>query len=624
MEITPFQGFYSYQPLIPDIPSAPAFTGADTSGSKSESSSKDDKGSIGGLSKEMINTLIEKGLPSDVSGYLTGMAAAIEHAYDPITGKPNLAAYQLLLPKLAEVVKNREEMKEAEKSLMEKNAKDDYATTPDGKVLTLFYDENNNPQREWLKPGALVALVNEKGGNWDSVHIITNGELVALRSNDPRFAFDPNSLNVLASGTGMQDIANYIRQELPNLGSSSHKVTYQQGGQTAIAGAEQFAQSVEALQSLMDSGFKTMRFDENQMAQAGMALNYLIRLMPDNMRAQLEIRGAKTGQTAMSILQSYIGARMSSKTEEFNMFGKPGGKSSDDGNGGNLKMTAPMVWAQGYGVPKNIYWNTSNTTFALPIPTVMGTITSKNNPIGPYTTLTEVAKSDFGTVLDTSRASFAGVSVDAVMSNNILVNAGELYKVKLPLDQEAYALGRIQPDMKLLDRLQEVEREIVYRNITKADDINAIYQREGLPVEYSQDAQGNRSYKFTGPSAYFGAMEAYMPKQAFINSDQIDQLTSSAVEIVDEPKRKEIEKLLKSQVAKEGQTSFDGSTGLFVEDALYQSMIYIPLNEHWAAQMGTNSASEMPTVSQAKNVLEPLQQQSDRQRQLQSIIKPQI
>lgn len=613
MEITPFQGFASYQPLIADIPSAPYSTGADISVSKNDSKKETKDKGIGGLSESMINRLLDHGLKSDVQSFLYRMGDAINHAYDPVTGQPDLSAYMLLIPELVQIKNNHDEYEEARKQLLSKKAINDYAMTPDGAVCVAYLDDNQQMIQRWM---SVPDVLSQFKDNMGSIHILTNGELAKYRSENIQMAFNQDIVNILAGATGMQDITEFIRTEAPKLGTSSQKSTFKFGS----AGATEFKDSVEALQDLISGGAKESHTIKEQTGQAALAINYLTSIMPENMKAQLSLRAAKQNQTATSIIASYFGAGMNFEKEDVIDLGSSKSQQTDVDK---LKMTAPMMWAQGYGVSKDIYWNTNNTTFALPLHTVMGTITSQNKPIGTYTTLTDVAKSDFGTLLDVSKASFAGVQVDPVMGNNVLVNSGELYKVKLPLDQEALALGIIKPDMALLDKLQLAEQEIVYRHITDAESINAIYAREGLPVEYSVDAQGNRSYKFTGPSATFGAMTAYMPQQAFISKDQMGQLTAQAVSIVDEAKRKEIEKLLKSQVAKEGQTSFDGSTGWF-EDDLYQSMIYIPINEHWAAQMGTNSSAEMPSIKQAKDILEPLQQQSDRQKQLQSIIKPQI
>lgn len=589
MEITPFQGFYSYQPIIADIPSAPVMSGADVSASltdqKKAADNKVDKSGLGGLSKEMIGLLLEKGLPNDVQAYLISMEKAIENAYNPVTGKPNLAAYQLLIPKLNEIVGNYNEYKKAEDVLVSKNAVNDYAMSPDGRVLVMYLNDDK-PVQQWMD---YSELQEQFKGNMSQIHIVTNGELLKERAKNISYAFDQDVLTIIKGATGMQEITKYIKETLPTLGKTTNEVTYQQGG--AVTASQEFQESVQALQDLVSGGTKYHLKETNQANQAALALNYIMGSMPDKMQQLLKFKAAKTGQTAAALVESYIGAGLNSERSESIVQGTQ--KKSD----GSMKMNEAMQWLEGMGIRKTVSFQ-KGTSDAFGVTSNSLPVRVNGSDAATLITLDTINKSEFQGVLDLSQASAADVHIPAANTHDVVVQSGDLYKMDLPIDQQYYhATGMIKPDFSWLPKIQEAEILIKRQKCENDPDaINKIYQDLGLPIKYTEDGKTLTSEFYT-----FGVMNGYIPANIFgdnitFDKDFVQKITNE----------REIQNLLGTinRNLDENQEPLSLSKFGWGDHPIYATNIYIPVRYDVFNAMAGNVA---PTISQAQQLYQKQQ-----------------
>lgn len=585
MEITPFQGFASYQPLIADIPSAPYSTGADISVSKNDSKKETKDKGIGGLSESMINRLMDHGLKSDVESFLYRMGDAINHAYDPVTGQPDLAAYMLLIPELTQIKNNHDEYKEARQQLLNKKAINDYAMTPDGAVCVAYLDDNQQMIQRWM---SVPDVLSQFKDNMGSIHILTNGELAKYRSENIQMAFNQDIVNILAGATGMQDITNYLKESLPHLGESSLKVTTQS---EAIAHSSEFQDSVNALQSLL-TGSKMTEEHTNQQGQAALALNYLINTMPDNMRAQLQLRAARTGQTAASIIESYIGSTLKT-VDSYTTTGNTGTKTKAGGTGGDIKMNEAMLWLndRGFQRPISIQKGTSDALG------LVATCMPIKNSQGNLITVSDLNASEFAGVLDLSSASAADNIIPTAALPNVVVQSNALYKVDLPIDiYYLNTFGIIKPDLQWLPKIELAEQQGRENGcLDNPEAMNAIYQELGIPLKY---VDGEK--KLTAQYYTFGVLNGYVPSNIFDANTVLDE--DFIKEVTNEVEINNVLGVVNKNID-ESQPNFDfGTNTAWYQRSgkLYSTDIFIPVrSDVFNAMVG---GSQLPTVSQANQL----------------------
>jgi hypothetical protein len=61
----------------------------------------------------------------------------------------------------------------------------------------------------------------------------------------------------------------------------------------------------------------------------------------------------------------------------------------------------------------------------------------------------------------------------------------------LPYDKNEYNKGNIVPDLSLIDKVNNIQREIRQQNLTDTNQINQLFTDANLPVYYNEDGSIN-------------------------------------------------------------------------------------------------------------------------------------
>lgn len=600
MNVTQFEGFNSFQPLVSTGAAGAYATNASDYGDD-QTKSKSGDTSLGGLDSKMVEWLYKQGgLTSDVQKFLTDMQFAIDNAYNPVSGKPNLGMYKLLIPQLNQIREEKEAFKKAEEVLIQKNAINDYAITSDGRIFALW-EEDGKLQQDWITSKDYMSKLQEG----QRIRILTNGELAKYRRNDISQAFNSDISVILQGATGMEDIIKFIKQSAPQIGKTTQEQTVQQGqgvSQQTIA----LQESAQVLTDMLN-GVKVSQKDTSSQNQAALALNYLMGTMPTNMRVLLDLKAADTNQTAMSLIESYIGAGLNEEHSTYiSQQGdkKTAAQQAKEGIS-KMKMSAPMQWLAGLG-QRDIVTIQKGTIdgLALSANNLALKINNKNVGLIP---LDQVGYSDFGDVLDMSQVSTAGMMVAEPNTKDIVVQGGALYKMELPYDVNFYnQTGQYKPDFEFLPKIREAEKIIREKKIDPKDykSINEVYRSQNIPVKYEES--GNRS--LTAQYKTFGVMNGYVNDIAF-GDDHEDPDISYIKELKDKNLINNIMAVLNEGKSEDDRKSF--SFSFWGADTMYETTIFIPVKENYFNAL----ASSDITISQANDYLEPLQHSRDAAKQ---------
>lgn len=584
-----FGGFNSYTPIVPTGPAAPYTAAGSAKESDSESSSS--KGtSLGGLDSKMVEWLYKEGLASDVESFLVDMEYAINHAYNPITGKPNLGMYQLMLPKLADIKNQKEQFSKAMDELRSKDALGEYALTQDGSLIV----KDANGQIATRKYTELV----------EGDRVITNGDLAKTRMQDKQAAWNMDITNILANGTSVQAITQYLNDAVKKLGATSMESIQEYPN----VQQQQLQQGIGQLQNVVNGTIKVEQMNSTQQEQYKMALNYLLSTLPGNMRMLLDIKGAENKMSADQLVQSWLGAQVSQSGKQSQTLSGFSSTNANGGSGGGKddsdKMSEASQWLNGLG-ERGRFIIQKGTKDALAVPANVMSIQNSNGNIG-ITTLDHVGNSEFGGMLDLHSVSMGDSIIPFSNLGDILVDGNGLYKMELPYDVAAYQnTGVIKPDLSWLPKIQEAERQI--DKLKCRDDVNKmneIYEGLGIPVKY-QDGRKT----LTAQYRIFGVLNGYTTNNVF-GDDEFSIDKDYVKEITNENTIQNIMNMINKGAGSDNEKTFNNSYLSWNKDHMYESAVFIPVRNNYFNSIA--GQSNLPTINDALFNKEPLQQQRDR------------
>lgn len=476
----------SFTPVMPIGPAAsygsPPLGQEDSSGSSSKGGV-----SVGGLDQNMIKWLYEKGLPSDTEQFLSEMDMAISTAFNPVTGKPNLASYKLLLPKLAQLRQERDEFDSAVNKMKEMGSYSEAAVNLQGEVYVI---------------DAVNKTITTK--NIDDIseedRILTNGELAELRMNNRNAAFKSEYSFTIANGTSMQKVTDYLMSMISKIGSTSQEAqTFQNADGKVIQGAKILQEMIsKGSTGLLETDIST----KESLQQAKYTLTYILQHLPkeSNMTALIRLRAKQAGVTPVEFISNLVNAQISNstKTDQTIHAAKDGDGNSVTGTSTDKIPADPVVLFALGKTPAQEYMlndisGSSATYFGK---AHIGTLAGQKQ----FDLLTEVQKGKFGSILDWNNVTMDSQRVENLAGVQLRDN--KIISLELPLDPNS---NTIQPDLRSLPYIDVVEKQIKNDQVDPRDikTINAYYEHGGLPPKYKEDGSLNVEYRrFAVISAY--------------------------------------------------------------------------------------------------------------------------
>lgn len=297
-------------------------TTASASDSTKSSGDKKDKYDTFDVVKDLFKEIAGKGLPSDVSLAYDQMSALLRQVQ--ISGdsmdSDDLASMYL---KQMQIVNNLQFEKaaydKAKENVTNNKGLGEIAVDSFGRIIGQGEDGK-------LKRMTLSEMQNSK----ESFTPFTNEQLLQYRAYSPNKAFDQEILQIVNNGVGLEKVAEYIKSHINSIGTDE----FQQEGYSKKE-AEQIMSGIQALQQASEQGlamapdgiYKGEYLTKTQERQMQLAINYLKRILPENMKTVLAIHG---GSVEQAITEAVV-----SRGDEVRHYGFDAvtGKAAKDTNG---------------------------------------------------------------------------------------------------------------------------------------------------------------------------------------------------------------------------------------------------------------------------------------------------
>ena len=273
--------------------------------------------------KELFKEVVGKGLPSDVNSLYTSMQNFLSRSrmFGSELSTDDIASmYVQQMQRLNQVQYLKGIHDKAEQSTIQNNAVNEFAVTYTGKLVGY--------NSETGKISYVDSLAEAKK---EGVTPLTNGQLLSLRASDPNFANHTELDQIAANGVGMTKIAEFLKAQLPNLGSSIQDNTIE--GYTK-KDSKDIIEGLKLLQEAPEGDYKFTKsqLTKDQTQQANKAIQYLAGILPDNMKKVLNIRAELGGISASDLIVSLVSSGIDYENKSKLEFDAVTGKAASKDN----------------------------------------------------------------------------------------------------------------------------------------------------------------------------------------------------------------------------------------------------------------------------------------------------
>ena len=547
------------------------------------------------------------GLPSDIDAIQASLSNFIlADQMDPLgldSSSSIASRYMNLIGKIKKAKVNREWYDKAYDKLRNDGALNEYAIDSAGYFIGM--DASDDFARFTAKQ-----VADGEVGNYQ---LLTNSNLLDIRAQYPNAAFNSNLIMEAANGVSMNQITEHISKVIQGLGSDKNQTqVFGDQSKEVLAGLRQLQQAAQQVgQDLSISDlYEASIFTETQAKQAELALNYIYQTMPTNMKALLFAKsGSQEG--ALQLINNLVNSKLSSTTKlEFSPKNKKGTNSSrktGDVTIDGLDLSPAQLLQQGFGEPSMVTIQDSSST-GLQMEAVALPITEDGNKNTGAITLEDVARSQFGGVLDFSNASMGGALIPFEGRRNIAVDGSKLYSMNLPVDYQEYVTtGNIVPDLSLIDKVNALNRQIQSQQITDVATINQMYQDAGLPAYYNEDGTINatvyRRFGVLNGTAIDNAFGKDFVASRYLKEVDDEDIINGAISIMNHGRNKE------DKIEYDAKSFFNFGGLLGDYDSVYQGTVFIPISNNVFSGIAGSGKTITPDEA---NLLEAKQQQYER------------
>lgn len=595
MNIKKFQSGGESLPFVDYMPFEGVGAATDsgtTSSKKSKDSDKENSSNIG--IKDLLNLTKDlDGLPSDIARITQSMKRMYHNASlfndGELSTSDLVNTYLSTLQKIKVANINKDEYNAAKSEVIKNGGLHEAAIDEYGNVLC-----QNRETGEMTKMS-----VKEYFDNYETYAPLTNSNLLRYRYENNGMAFNNTFLDIVSNGIGEEKITKMIQSAIAAIGSSElSKEGYTEKQQNDIQGGLELLQEAHN-QGLLNDLDQTMPIDglykfgltsKDSQQQISMAMNYLMKTMPQNARAWLQLRGGNTEnpeEGARSLLASLMFAKNTTQNKfDIDLKKNPDGKGSDDTNNekGNTNLDPAKAFILGMGYQKEFQINTGNS-YSVTVNGRFGILTNhQGEPLKEYSSLADVSQGQYAGILDISNATFGGSKIESL--NKAFILNSDIIGIDLPIDIEYKAqTGITRPDIKLASKIEQLHTAIKQGQLNP-DDANAINNfcvSIGLPQMYSKLDENGIPQLNNAQYARFARISALVDENGLSENTNVDDTVSEAND-----QRRENFKTYMQSVDKNYSLS-DGFFGMG-KDNLFEGAIYIPVREDLiSASLGGNN-----------------------------------
>ena len=516
---------------------------------KSSSKSEDSFKNIRDLFKELLG----KGIPIDVQTSLTEMENFMKKQAlfgNELDSSDMETMYIKQISRLNNIMFNNERYKSAQEIAVENDAINEYAVDSNG---NLAVQNTETGKISFKKPSNLGENDNP----------LTNGQLLEMRAYDPHLAFNTSIFDVVSNGIGMSKIAQHIKSIIPSIKSNEIK-------EDSYV-SNKLNQGIKALQEAPPGEYKQTITDKNNLEQAKFALDYIEGMLPRNMRTVLEINAAQRKISGHDLIASLISSQKEiNRSIEYTAVTGKGKSGSGNGSDDGIEINSAVQLLLGMSSPREFTFNIGNGNSFTGVARVSSINDTNETPFGADFSYSEIYKSSLRKNLDLDNASFGDVPINKALKDRIIVDNSTIAGVDLPYTTDNN--GRIIPDFKMLNKIEEADQEILKLGINPDQEpqkVNEIYAKYGLPIKYGTDNRLTGNYK------RFAVIQATAIEDVFLNKGGL--ASDGTLTLVSD--ENEIDKYLDQLKNITGKKDIDmDRPGLFTGDKdIYKGSIFIPI-----------------------------------------------
>lgn len=539
-------------------------TGGTTTSSSKASSGKDKNETLD-MVKELFKTVAGKGLPSDVNSLynqMQGFLARAEAFGTDLSTEDIASMYLQQMQQLNAIQYLKANYDSAEKQMVANNATNEFAIDYAGRLVG-------------QKDGEIVYAKSLTDAAEKGINPLTNGQLLQLRAMSPALAQHTELDAVAANGVGMTKIAEFLKSQLPTIGSSEKTIE----GYTK-KGTNDIINGLRLLQEAPEGDYKYSNYTKEQKDQAEAAIKYLKSILPQNMRKVIEVRAeyakitGQPGGTENEIIASLVGSGIdtSSKIELDAVTGKAAkdANGNSKGSSGELKLDAATAAITGKGYQSEIELNTGSSYSVKVLGRFSEFQKTSGENLGAGISMKEATTSTLSGVLDWNKATIGGSRIISTAYDQIILNNGEVAGVDLPVDPSNPNV----PDFERLKQLENLDKQLRLNNIEDNEQnrqkVNELCDKLGIPPKY--DASGNlnqTSWK------RFAAFQVTAPDTALVDKNVILDM----VGIAGEDERKLYNSVIQQRTKDENFELSDKFLFFGHKDELYKGTVFVPIKE---------------------------------------------
>ena len=266
---------------------------------KGASSTKKDKDSTLDTIKDLFKNL--EGLPSDVNHVYQSMQGFLERskAFGTEINSDDLASIFLQqMHQINNIKFSKRQYDSALKQATDMDALDEFAVTSDGRFVV-----QDSQKDLTLKSWEEI----KKSGKYTP---LTNNDLLNIRAYDQSGKYilgkgDASLLTIVNSGIGMSKIADFIKEHIPDMGTSEETIE----GYTKKQSQQIQEGFKQLLQDAPDGDYHWSKKTEDQKEQIEMAFAYINSILPENMKAVLKAHADINRTTPDNMLRTLLGAK---------------------------------------------------------------------------------------------------------------------------------------------------------------------------------------------------------------------------------------------------------------------------------------------------------------------------
>lgn len=566
-------GYRDFRPAIFSF--LQGLSNENTAQSKGVSFASDEKGAIGIFTKTMTDQVMKDTLPVDAQS-LIDLSVNFDRYVDPSNPRRATAMYTKILQNLQQAHYEKTLYDEAVKQARTRGALAGPAISEDGTV--------------WVKQGDKIGKKSVHSVS-SKDRVLTVSEMAQLRAYNPQLAGDSSVIIAIDNATSMKAIQDYINDVISTIGSYSdnRKVFLSKQKMDLVEGLQ------AALNVQMDGIYKVTINSKDNMQQLQGFLKYLYNTLDTNQKNYLTVVARKNGMKTVDdkgnpidpvftlLLDLVQGKHEQSKTYEAEFQkdmsaaaqgldiykeyrDKPSGseKGLDD-----TPMTPALLFYREMGSKESFTFQVEGVTLNT-IGTVSTLHDSNGNPMG-WSSLSQVATSQFSG-LDVDQAHFGDYKV--LNRDKIQVDGKKIVNMYLPV---SVGVGNeVKPDFDLFRKATQLQKKTA--NLTDVDQINRIYQQEGLPAIFKKGPNGEKI--LTPQYARFAVMEAYADRKALPKVDAMGaeiKMKDTVQRVGDEYELEAAISRFKDINKDYTETKSGGFLGIGKDTDIFKGLVFIPI-----------------------------------------------